>query len=51
MLVEDQVSIFAYELVGVFPIRDVVHVPALQDEGRTYAVQGMNFMLREMTMN
>lgn len=51
MLVEDQVSIFAYELVGVFPIRDVVHVPALQEEGRTYSVQGMNFMLREMTMN
>ena len=51
MLVEDQVSIFAYELVGVFPIRDVVHVPALQDEGRTYSVQGMNFMFREMTMN
>lgn len=50
-LVEDQVSVFAYELVGVFPIRDVVHVPALQDEGRTYAVQGMNFMFREMTMN
>lgn len=49
-LVEDQVSIFAYELVGVFPIRDVVHVPALQEAGQTYSVQGMNFMFREMQM-
>ena len=49
-LVDQQNSIFAYELVGVFPIRDVVAAPALQDPSKTYPVQGMNFKFREMTM-
>lgn len=50
-LVDNQVSIFAYELVGVFPISHAVTVPALEEPAKSYSVQGMNFMFREMTMN
>jgi len=45
-IVELQPDIFGYEQVAVFAKQDYVHVPTLEDPGKTVAVTGANWSFR-----
>ncbi len=50
-LIEIQPTIYAYEMVSVFPANNSVVVPGLMDEKMAQPVMAANFTFRFMEMN